>query len=69
MVPLELALLCLLLSYGYIWAGAMSETGCCLQQWPMKRLAGNDYKLLMLCMRVCNVRQHPLLSSACMGSN
>ena len=68
-MPLELGLLCLLLSYGYILAGAMSETDCCLRQWPMKRLAGDDHNLAMLYMSVCIVRQHSALLSACMGSN
>ena len=68
-VPLEPDLLCLLLSYGSISAGAMLETGCCLQQWPMKRLAGNTHDLVMLYMRVSIVRQHSLLLSACIGNN
>ena len=69
MVRLEPALLCLLLSYGSISAGAMLETGCCLQQWPMKRLAGNNQKLVMLYMHVCILRQHSLLLSARMDGN
>ena len=60
-MPLELGLLCLLLSYGYILAGAMSETDCCLRQWPMKRLAGDHHNLAMLYVSVCIVRQHSAL--------
>ena len=69
MVPLEPDLLCLLLSYGSISAGAMLETGCCLQQWPMKRLAGNKHDLVMLHMHLCIVRQHSVLLNRRIGGN